>query len=173
MNYIQTTVWLINFEGWKFQGFCRFFSILEILTMKFSDILLEELQLLNGILEACLVTILKNISAKSFYYPIHKNFPPLKLIYQKKASICKWFKDALYEWTSSYGRANCLQCQSLIFCADGWLVKHESPKRYMHKTWEELEFKAAKMLHFMLITIWQLEWQINSNNHLHISKSKF
>ena len=28
----------------------------------------------------------------------------------------------------------------LIFCADGWLVKRESLKRFVHEIWEEFEF---------------------------------
>ena len=30
----------------------------------------------NGAFKAYLVIILKNISTKGFYYPIHENFPP-------------------------------------------------------------------------------------------------
>ena len=37
---------------------------------------------------------------------------------QKKVNICKWFKEALYEWTSSYGRANCHQCQMNVCAGD-------------------------------------------------------
>ena len=52
-------------------------------------------------------------------------------------------------------------------------MKHKNPKRFAHETWEEFELKEAKRPHFALVTVSHLQLEADSNNQLHVSRSKF